>query len=114
MFEFTLVIPKQDNNGGSRALASELRASVEAAFARRFGGFTTTDATGGYLGKSGRVMLDPVWRVSIITDDPDAAHAALRRFAKRIRHDLEQESVLWYGRPLSVCEFVASDAHAAI
>ena len=99
---FTLYVPVSYNDG--RTVPNRWVVDFEAELAYEFGGFTRTDSIGAWVAPDGRLVWEPVRLYACDIDNSAADFAAekVRRFAGRIKHDLEQEMVYTTRETISV------------
>lgn len=84
------------------ALAATL-ATIRARFASTFGGYTETDATGGWIAPDGRLVVEPAKRWTLLTDaDAADAYALGEAAARMVGRGLNQASVVLEVEPVKV------------
>ena len=88
--EAVIHLVKNDNNGNSLA---ELNETYLKTIAKTFGGFTVTDARGGWISDAGKLYDEPVLRVSIACDEEPETYGKLKQIATTYKQDANQVCV---------------------
>jgi hypothetical protein len=94
--EFQIYIPNTFDVDG--AISAEFRADllvkVQVAFSQEFGGFTITEAVGGWVSANGQLVTEQVTIVSSSADEITPRRLRLvRQVALAVKHQLQQEAV---------------------
>lgn len=90
---YVIVIPSTIYNvPAADVIIDGLRLAVKLAFAEAFGGYTETEATGGYKAESGELIEERVYLVKAAYEVEDDALVA--SLAAKIKTELHQESVM--------------------
>jgi len=88
--EFIIHLVKQDNNGIDLSATNErfLRTIAQA-----FGGFTVTEARGGWVNPDGKLFDEPMLRVTIASENTPEQSGKLKQIALNYKSDANQEAV---------------------
>ena len=72
--------------------------------ADKFGGYTLSRTSGGWVAPDGQLITEPSWRLEIIAVD-DSPHnlARIKEIAQRIKREEHQESVVYTYQTLTFC-----------
>jgi chemotaxis response regulator CheB len=90
---YVIVIPSTIYNvPAPLAIVEDLRVAVKSAFAQAFGGYTETQATGGYKAESGELIEERVYLVQAAYEVED--DELVENLALRVKEELHQESVM--------------------
>lgn len=87
MFVHAIFIPVTSNS-------AEVIDLIKRLFAKWFGGFTAIKADGGWVDVLGRLIEEPVVIIGTVVDGHDRS-ADVISYAKYVKHELEQEAVLF-------------------
>lgn len=88
--EFAIHLVKQDNNGNDLTDLNNLTLQT---VARAFGGFTVTEARGGWISDSGKLYDEPVLRVLIACENTPENSGKLKQIALNYKTEAGQEAV---------------------
>jgi hypothetical protein len=90
---YVIVIPSTIYNvPAPDAIVDGLRVAVKLALAQAFGGYTETEATGGYRAGSGELIEERVYLLEAAYETED--DELIERLALRVKQELHQESVM--------------------
>jgi hypothetical protein len=90
---YVIVIPSTIyNTPAPVAIVDGLRVAVKTALAQAFGGYTETQATGGYRAESGELIEERVYLVQACYEVED--DELVENLALRVKQELHQESVM--------------------
>jgi hypothetical protein len=88
--EFIIHLVKQDNNGADLSATNERYLKI---IAQAFGGFTATEARGGWISDEGKLFDEPVLRVTIASKNTPEQSGKLKQIALNYKVDASQLAV---------------------
>lgn len=97
MYRLTFTAGIGEDHAGEPLAVPEVNralAHIRSHLANVFGGYTETQATGGWINPNGRLVVEPSIRWIVLTD-ADHAPDAVEDIARVIGHELRQASVVW-------------------
>jgi hypothetical protein len=90
---YVIVIPSTIyNKPAPIAIVDGLHIAVKSALAQAFGGYTETEATGGYRAESGELIEERVYLVQACYEAED--DGLIESLALQVKQELHQESVM--------------------
>lgn len=102
MYEIVIPLPK--------GIDDRLTDRVKARAAKEFGGFTTTDAQGGWVAPNGETVTEPVTVLTVVADRTDptdgpTAETWAKVTARHVSEESDETTVMWFVRQITAGGF---------
>lgn len=94
MKQFSITIPKQDNEGKKQDIALGCVRNIVTQLSKKFGGCSVIEGSGYYVMPDGSLVKDDWFKVSTICNPTDLDRGYITGLAEVVKTSLVQDSVL--------------------